>query len=101
VREGDLGEHDGLVSVLEEVTGALVAPIERDRVTCLQTSHQIGQRLPVWAQKEMKMVIKQRPGKTIRLGLDEKLGQSSDKCFSVDIIEKDLAPLDPSGDHVL
>jgi hypothetical protein len=69
---GFLFDYDGAVAILDKVPAALVAPVERTRITRQQRPHRAGQRALGGPNEEVEMVRQERPGiEDPRLALDE------------------------------
>jgi hypothetical protein len=59
--------NNGFIPILEKVTTPAVAQVKIDSVTRKQAPHKRGKFRPSWPKEEMKMIGKQRPGKTINI----------------------------------
>ncbi len=98
---GLLFHQDGLVPILEEMAGPLVAPIEAPGVPGEETSHGRRQRPRPRPDQEVKMIGKQRPRQDREARLRSDRRQSVDPILPIPVIRKDGSALDsPHHDMV-
>jgi len=93
--------HYAFVAVLEEVTFSIVAPIVPDSVSRHETTHHSGKKHYTGANKEMKVIGHQAPGKQLHLTLGHHLGKASEELIAVPGVPKDVLPLDAPCHHMV
>ena len=98
---GLLFHQDGLVPILEEVAGPLVAPIETPGVPCEEASHGRRQRPRPRPNQEVKMIREQRPRKNREPSIRSDRREPVDPILPIHVISKDGSSLDsPHHDMV-
>jgi len=80
--------NDGLVAVLEQVTGAVMTKIEINRISGEETTHEAGKLQPVTPQQQMEMVRNQRPRVAIGFSVDQQPVKPVKKTSAIIIVEK-------------
>ena len=93
--------QDGLVAVLEEVPMAMVASVERPRVSGEEAAHDRRQGDGPGAEQEVEVVGEQGPCVARRPGGGQHPTQPLDEGGSVGVIPDDRSPLDSPADNMV
>jgi hypothetical protein len=93
--------HDGLVTVLEEVANALMAPIEGARVASEEGSHHAGQGPRPSPDEEVGMVREERPGVDREAALRHRVGKAIEEVSTVGIPPEDGRLFNPPHHHMV
>ena len=73
--------EDRMIAVLKQMSGSLMAAIERDGVTGEQTAHDRCQAASAGTQQQMKVIGHQRPGQTGGAGFEQQGGEAvAERC---------------------
>lgn len=92
---------DGFVAVLEKMPVPPVAQIKGDRIAGQKPAHQSRDGGSSGSQKEMKVIREESPGVAGGLCPLEIGGEPLEEIVTIVIIEKYLAPVNPSSDDVV
>jgi hypothetical protein len=80
---GIMVTDNGLVAILEKVSGAIVAQIEHHGVTGQKSPHDLGQRPLPRSQKEVKVVVEQGPSIAVGFGFRQENAKAGEKSLPV------------------
>lgn len=98
---GFLLAEDGLVAVLEQVAGPLMASVVPDRIGRQKAPHHLCKRVPSRPEEQMKVVRDEGEGVAVRLRLVKDHAEAVKKEVPVIIITEDHPPLDASRNDVM
>jgi hypothetical protein len=93
--------YNGFISVLQQMSMALMTAVETDHIPGQQSPHESGQRNFTCTQKKVSMIGKKCPGIASCLCFQQKLSQPFKKILPVSIIPKDLSPLNTPDDNMM
>jgi len=95
------GSCCGLVAVLEEVSDAVVPPIERPGVPGEEGAHAAGERTRARAHQEMRVVREEGPGIDGPRALLRHGGDARDEVGAICVVAEDDAPLESPHHHMV
>ncbi len=94
-------DYDGLVPVLEEMPGPLVAPVERPGVPGEERPHAPGEGSAAGSDQEVEVVREEGPGIHPEGSPRCEALQSAHEVRPVPVIPEDHLPIQPPGHHVV
>jgi hypothetical protein len=91
----------GFIPVLEEMAGSVVFSVKVLGISGKQPSHQGREREASASQKQVHMIVHERPGIARSRGFIQKAGQPGDEMFIVVFIPEDRGTLNASYDDMM
>jgi len=92
---------DRFIAVLKQVAGSPMANIEIDCIAGQQTAHDQAEFRTSGTQKEVSMVVHDRPGQTIHSGFQHQTGEPDQEGLPVYVVQENIPFLDTPDDYVL